>query len=456
MSESNESEKPTGLVISSITSPAEPESQHKPNPSVQDSLESATNGIPALGKNSTRPPHKYALTMTSGSVKISRISESPRLMGSNYRAKTTIKKWTAKSRTNMVARFLSLDFSPLFAGGNRLPIFITLTYPGEWEVVAPTGSAVKRHLKAFVKKFETEKAEQLHAVWKLEFQSRGAPHIHIYTSTAENIDDFRAWLSEAWSQVVNHPNPVQRAMHRHAGTRVDVGKKYITERPSLIAIYFSKHSSPNMAGKKEYQNQPPKIWIEAEDVGRFWGYWKLKPAQVSHEITRSEAVFISRCLRKWHRSKGMTRKVRVWRTNARTQQKTSRWVTRRVDRMKSTSGFAAVPDAIRMAEILSRALTDLRVNEEVQVRNVLKSSRVIQQRQSNRIPIEPRYALYDKGKLNFRAWLDSQIAHSREIAIVETRAPRLFASFAKKIAHVFARIKAKLYRLAPCRKVEDR
>lgn len=55
---------------------------------------------------------------------------------------------------------------------------ITLTYPGGWEVVAPDGASVKRHMVLWRNRFQREYGEPGRCIWKLEFQRRGAPHIH--------------------------------------------------------------------------------------------------------------------------------------------------------------------------------------------------------------------------------------------------------------------------------------
>jgi hypothetical protein len=51
----------------------------------------------------------------------------------------------------MLKTLFALDYSPLFADAKRTPVMVTLTYPGEWESVAPNGQATKRHLSMFRK-----------------------------------------------------------------------------------------------------------------------------------------------------------------------------------------------------------------------------------------------------------------------------------------------------------------
>ena len=74
-----------------------------------------------------------------------------------------------------------------------------------------TAESVKRHLWAMRKRYERARGEPLVGPWKLELQSRGAPHFHISTTPPMGFTtiadpetgrlrsaDFRAWLSITW------------------------------------------------------------------------------------------------------------------------------------------------------------------------------------------------------------------------------------------------------------------
>lgn len=79
----------------------------------------------------------------------------------------------------MCRTFAELDYSPLVQSG-RVPAMITLTYPGDWEVITRDGASVNRHIVLWRKRFERECGEPVRYIWKLEFQRRGAPHIHLW------------------------------------------------------------------------------------------------------------------------------------------------------------------------------------------------------------------------------------------------------------------------------------
>jgi hypothetical protein len=205
--------------------------------------------------------------------------------------------------------FAELDYGPLVESG-RVPAMVTLTYPGNWEVVAPDGASVKRHMVLWRKRFQREYGEPPRYIWKLEFQRRGAPHIHLWTappiSPGRSGSGFAQWLSETWAQIVDHPDPEQKARHRLAGTAIDVRNGLKACDPKRLAIYFTKHSSPNLHGDKEYQHIVPELWRRpGHGPGRFWGVYGLKKAVAVVEIAQDAYLAARRIVRRWSRSQAV-------------------------------------------------------------------------------------------------------------------------------------------------------
>ncbi|WP_434006653.1 rolling circle replication-associated protein [Mycolicibacter virginiensis] len=220
-----------------------------------------------------------------------------------------ITEWSRKSRAAMCRTFAELDYSPLVESG-RIPAMITLTYPGDWEVVAPDGVSVKRHMVLWRKRFQREWGEPARYIWKLEFQRRGAPHIHLWMAppqvTGRSGRTFRDWLSQAWVDIVSHPQPEQRARHLLAGTAVDVLNGLRACDPKRLAIYFTKHSSPNTEGGKEYQHLVPELWQQpGSGPGRFWGAYGLKKSVTVVEIVHDAYLAARRIVRRWSRSQAV-------------------------------------------------------------------------------------------------------------------------------------------------------
>lgn len=226
-----------------------------------------------------------------------------------YGSGRVITEWSRKSRSAMCRTFAELDYGPLVESG-RVPAMVTLTYPGDWEVVAPDGASVKRHMVLWRKRFQREYGEPVRCIWKLEFQRRGAPHIHLWMAPpmtpGRSARGFAQWLSETWAQVVDHPDAEQKARHRLAGTAVDVRSGLKACDPRRLAIYFTKHSSPNLGGDKEYQHIVPELWRRpGRGPGRFWGVYGLKKAIAVVEVAQDAYLAARRVVRRWSRSQAV-------------------------------------------------------------------------------------------------------------------------------------------------------
>lgn len=306
-----------------------------------------------------------------------------------------ITAWSSKSRSNMVHTLCSLDFSPMLCDPARLPGMITLTYPGDWLCVAPTGKHVKRHLEAFKLRYLRAWGEPLMGLWKLEFQRRGAPHFHLLavpphglagtarqasTRARSALGDgmpFRPWLSAVWADIVAHPDPVQRMRHEIAGTAVDYAEGMRASDPKRVAVYFLKHSAPGETSK-EYQHIVPEPWREpGRGPGRFWGYWQLDRVSVGAEVAPVDAIRAARILRRWAAAQGTTRQVMVERVRGgkitawnrrdviglagagmvESRRAQRRRVRRPVRRLSGGTGWVAVNDGASFGTQLGRALT---------------------------------------------------------------------------------------------------
>jgi hypothetical protein len=302
----------------------------------------------------------------------------------------TVTEWSRKSRARMTRRLAELDYGPMLRTGLRLPM-TTLTYPGDWETVAPNGKAVKEHMKAYRKRFERAWGFSPLAIWKLEFQRRGAPHIHLWGPEPEGtagelrrltatryrpaVGDglpYREWLSVVWADIVDHPDPEQKRRHTRAGTAVDFREGARMRDPRRLAIYFTKHGQFRA---KEYQHQVPDSWTEpGAGPGRFWGYWGLDVATAGVELDPAAAVWAGRILRRYARAQGVTQQRTVRRVQGGVPIPTDhvvglagaqllapvrvryRTVRRPVVRLASGRGFLCVNDGPALASALARAL----------------------------------------------------------------------------------------------------
>ncbi len=174
-----------------------------------------------------------------------------------------VRCFSPKSRLRCQAAAAELD-----ATGVQSDIMLTLTYPGRWREVCSSGEHVKRHMRVYRERLTRYMRSQLcnfSALWFLEFQGRGAPHLHLilFGPGLQRLDikDFRAWSRRAWAEVVVHPHPGDAAKHRKHGSHASMMRK---RHFGYAAKYASKAS----------QKDVPDGFT---DVGRFWGLWNYKP-----------------------------------------------------------------------------------------------------------------------------------------------------------------------------------
>lgn len=116
----------------------------------------------------------------------------------------------------------------------------------------------------------------------------------------------RDWLSQEWADIVDHPDPEQRKRHLLAGTGIDVLNGLRACDPKRLATYFTKHSSPNQQGDKEYQHIVPDAWqMPGHGPGRFWGVHGLRRATAVVEIAQDAYLTARRIIRRWSRSQAI-------------------------------------------------------------------------------------------------------------------------------------------------------
>jgi hypothetical protein len=135
----------------------------------------------------------------------------------------------------------------IFTSRNLLDLthMVTLTYPAEY---TNSGRRVKRDWAAF-RKWMRRTAPNIAGLWVLEFQERGAPHLHVFVTGGLPYNAVAA----AWYRIVGSGDE----KHLRAGTRVE--RLYA---PTAVATYASKY-----AAKWDQKGVPE----EFQHVGRMWG-----------------------------------------------------------------------------------------------------------------------------------------------------------------------------------------
>ena len=220
--------------------------------------------------------------------------------------RSTIKSLSPESRRRMSYVLKTFDYTPLFEN-HGIPALVTLTMPKNWEQVAPSPKEFRAIFNNFRKRYEYAWGHPMTGVWKLEFQLRGAPHMHILMTPPSHRrpgtgETFTSWLAVNWAQVCQLPgmdwnDEEQRRMrtdHEMMGTHIDYSRGLQGADIGTVAAYFSKHG---LFGAKDYQNEMPELWKEAvKTTGgiRFWGYWVLKKATGVIELNPITPHYVNR------------------------------------------------------------------------------------------------------------------------------------------------------------------
>lgn len=144
-----------------------------------------------------------------------------------------------------------------FVANNTRVVFrtmVTLTYPKEYPC---DGTLVKKHLDSFLKWCKRRFGAPSY-LWFLEFQKRGAPHIHLLLDAPMPQTEMERRLlfgevSQAWYRIVKSGDE----LHLRAGTRVERIRK-----PDGAARYCLKYA---------YKTEQKCVPEQYRNVGRFWG-----------------------------------------------------------------------------------------------------------------------------------------------------------------------------------------
>jgi hypothetical protein len=164
--------------------------------------------------------------------------------------------------------------------------FVTVTYPKEFPC---DGVIVKEHLHLLLAGLR-RKCLGVSYLWFLEFQRRGAPHLHLFLSAAlpEPLEPLRRvsgrvrkvvmihrpwqdWLSRLWFKIVGSGDE----KHLRAGAAWEV-----IEKPDGAARYVAKEAY------KTFQKVVPD---DFQNVGRFWGCSRDVPPDEGFVVHATQA-----------------------------------------------------------------------------------------------------------------------------------------------------------------------
>lgn len=168
--------------------------------------------------------------------------------------------WSSRKRLAFVASNTDVVFTSM----------LTLTYP---RVFPQDGKIVKRNLNVFLVALR-RRWPVVQYLWFLEFQRRGAPHIHIVIRGVRVNRDAQQWVSSTWYRVCGTEDP----LHLAAGTRLERVRS-----PNGARNYCVKYAL------KMEQKDVPEAY---RNVGRFWGCSRtVRPnLRSTHQCTEDDLV----------------------------------------------------------------------------------------------------------------------------------------------------------------------
>jgi hypothetical protein len=170
-----------------------------------------------------------------------------------------VRSFSRASRKRLIELFATLK-------GGEKAVMITLTYGQHW----PSPSASKDHLRTFLQRIR-RRWPHVSAIWRLEFQRRGAPHYHIILFNIPFLpkqDVAAAWHSVIGDEYADWSQGDPRAPF----TRIEA----IKSRRRLIA-YVSKYVAKSDEDESHQPAPPPQESNTGLDhaaylhSGRFWG-----------------------------------------------------------------------------------------------------------------------------------------------------------------------------------------
>ncbi len=178
-----------------------------------------------------------------------------------------VRCFTRASRQRMLRFLQSVDREKC-----GMPLFVTLTYPGEWP---GDPRRWKRDLEVWLARMKRAHPTAW-AVWRLEPQRRGAPHYHLLVFGVSALA--KEWLSRTWFEVVGSGDE----RHLRAGTQVQRVESW-----RRVIGYAAKYLAKEVA-------ELPGAWQQG--VGRWWGVHrrKLAPREVLEVELAGSAYFRAR------------------------------------------------------------------------------------------------------------------------------------------------------------------
>lgn len=167
------------------------------------------------------------------------------------------------SRTRMFDLFHKLEIKVK-------PIFITLTFGEDY----PDAKTAKSHLRAFFERLRRKfKQGRVSAIWRMEFQERGAPHFHIIFFDLPFIRKEK--IQEWWGEIIALDKPFTRIeqIKSHRGVM------------SYVSKYVAKLQDGGVSGFNSLTYLHAYQARYGENIGRVWGKFECANLPFAASLT---------------------------------------------------------------------------------------------------------------------------------------------------------------------------
>jgi len=190
-------------------------------------------------------------------VKVSGYQSKNKSSGGNKKA---IKEFSPRSRVRLLKLVSRLDISQ-----EKYPVFITLTFAQKY----PSPQQAKEYMRLFVRKLNRRSSREISAIWRLEFQERGAPHFHLIVFGMDYIK--KEYVAKLWANTIGKKYwDTSKDEPAYPFTRIE-GVQQHRKLIYYVSKYVAK-ADPKPEGQGSACGFNSVLYMDA--IGRFWGVIK--------------------------------------------------------------------------------------------------------------------------------------------------------------------------------------
>jgi hypothetical protein len=225
---------------------------------------------------------KNKITLSAQGRLLKVIAHGKKIGGRGRRKQVT--EFSRSSRLRLLQKMATIKLE----GGSKV-IFVTLTYG----TLFPTPKTAKRHLDSFLKRL-LRRFPHASAIWRFEFQKRGAPHFHLMFFHLPYLN--KRTLKRIWGDVIGKEfwdysndvpcRPFTRIEmlygYRHAAAYMS---KYVAKGVSDSGFNFTSYLTEG-----GYFLHPETDYCDGT-IGRWWGVFNKQCLPIAHIETIQELFF---------------------------------------------------------------------------------------------------------------------------------------------------------------------